>query len=104
MRTVTVAEFKRRFSELVADVRYRGERIVVARRHTPVAALVGLEDLKQLTQDRTGAEGHTGPRGLLAAIGAWGDDEELDRIVAEIYAAREAAMDRPAPFSDSESE
>jgi|GEM_PF-831519 len=104
MKTVTVAEFKRRFSEFVADVRYHGERIVVARRHTPVAALVGLEDLEQLTQDRTGTEGQTGRRGLLAAIGAWGDDEELDRIVAEIYAAREAAMDRPVPFPNSEPE
>lgn len=95
MKTVTVAEFKRRFSELVADVRYHGERIIVARRRTPVAALVGLDDLEQLSKTPT-----TGAprRGLLAALGAWGDDTELDRLTNEIYAARETSVDRPVSF------
>ncbi len=95
MKTVTVAEFKRRFSEFVADVRYRGERIIVARRRTPVAALVGLADLEQLP-DAT----QRPRRGLLAAIGAWADYEDLDQIIREIYEARERAVDRPVSFPD----
>src|SRR5579864_6257848 len=98
MKTVTVAEFKRRFSELVAEVRYRGERIVVARRDTPVAALVSLDDLRQLSAQQQSTQAPR--RGLLGAIGAWGDDEELDRLVREIYAAREAAVDRPVSFPE----
>ncbi|HEV2439199.1 MAG TPA: type II toxin-antitoxin system Phd/YefM family antitoxin [bacterium] len=96
MRTVTVAEFKRRFSELIGDVKYRGERIIIARRRTPVAAVVSLDDLERLGAKSDGAV----PRkmGLLAAIGAWDDDEELDRIVKDIYAARERAVDRAVLF------
>jgi prevent-host-death family protein len=93
--TVTVAELKRRFAELVADVRYRRERILVLRRRTPVAALVGLDDLAQLAKQDSGG---TPRRGLLAAIGAWGDDEELDRLIHDIYEAREASVDRPVEF------
>jgi prevent-host-death family protein len=92
MKTVTVAEFKRRFSEFVADVRYRGERVIIARRRTPVAALIGLDELEQLSRHQT-AGGHR--RGLLAAIGAWGDDEELDHLIHDIYAARASSVDRP---------
>lgn len=97
MRKVTVAEFKRRFSEFVADVRYRRERIIVTRRSTPVAALVGLDDLDLLS--RNGPSGAS-RKGLLAAIGAWGDDEELDRLITETYAARETSVDRPVPLPE----
>ena len=98
MKTVTVAEFKRRFSELIGEVKYRGERIVIARRRTPIAAVVSLDDLERLGAGPSAAA----PKkiGLLAAIGAWGDDEELDRIVKDIYAARERAVDRPVSFPE----
>lgn len=97
MKTATVAEFKRRFSEFVAEVLYRGERIIVARRNTPVAALVGLADLERLSAEPTVKPER---RGLLAAIGAWGDYPDLDQMVKDIYAAREAATDRPVPSLD----
>lgn len=99
MKKVTVAEFKRHFSEFVADVRYRGERIVVARRDTPVAALVSLEDLERLS---TVAPPETPRPGLLGAVGAWADYEEMDQLIKDIYAAREAAVDRPAPRLDDD--
>lgn len=35
------------------------------------------------------------PRGLLAAVGAWGDDEDIDAMLAEVYRQREQAEDRP---------
>lgn len=97
MKTVTVAEFKRRFSDFVADVRYRGERIIVARRDTPVAALVGLADLERLSAEPTDQPKR---RGLLAAIGAWGDYPDLDQFIKDINAARDAATDRPVPSLD----
>jgi prevent-host-death family protein len=93
MKTVTVAEFKRRFSEFVGDVRYQGERIIVVRRHTPVAALVGLDDLERLSADQP--RDQRPRRGLLAAVGAWADYDDLDHLIDEIYASRDAAVDRP---------
>lgn len=98
MKTVTVAEFKRRFSDLVAEVRYRGERIIVARRDTPVAALVGLDDLKKLSSSSDQSNEQKPRLGLLGAVGAWGDYDDLDKFIEDIYAAREAAIDRPAPI------
>ncbi len=99
MKKVAVAEFKRYFAELAAEVRYRGERIVVVRRKTPMAALVSLEDLERLSTSSS-AEGEP-RRGLVAAVGAWADYPEMDRLIDEIYAARAAAVDRPVPrFED----
>ena len=93
MRTVSVAEFKRRFSELVAEVRYKGERVIVRRRNTPVAALVGLEELERLGPASKTAKG----RGLLGLVGAWADLPEMERIMDEVYASRQHAVDRPVP-------
>ncbi len=86
--TLTVAEAKRRFSELldrVAD----GERIVVTRRGKPTAALVSPED--ETTAHRAP------PLGLLAITGALADVEGFDETMREVVASRRNARDRPAP-------
>ena len=48
------------------------------------------------------ADGWIRPRGALALVGAWGelDDEEVDALVEEIYAARRRGMDRPEERQD----
>jgi hypothetical protein len=53
-----------------------------------MAALVSADDLARLEQEPAA------PRGLLAAVGAWADFEELDEVVREIYEQRERARDR----------
>lgn len=83
-----VGEAKRRLSEIMSRVVYKGERFVVQRRGKPMAALVSVDDLARLEQEPVA------PKGLLAAVGAWADFEELDRVVEEIYAQRERARDR----------
>jgi prevent-host-death family protein len=83
-----VAEAKKRLSELMSRVVYRGERFLIRRRGRPMAALVSADDLARLEQEPAA------PRGLLAAVGAWGDFEELDEVVQEIYRQRERALDR----------
>ena len=86
--TLSVAEAKRRFSELIERVR-TGERFLVARRGRPAVALVppdqlpGTDDLK--------------PVGLAAVAGALAEWEALDDVVREIYEARRRARDRAAP-------
>lgn len=85
-----VAETKSRFSELIDRVR-RGERFLVARRGTPVLALV--------PPDQAVAPGAR-PTGLAAVAGALADWDDLPRAVEEIYAARRRARDRAAPDLD----
>lgn len=89
VQEIGTAEAKRRFSEL-ADRVERGERFVISRRGRPVVALVSPE---------AGTPEAPRPpvKGLAALAGAMSDWDELDDVVAEIYAARDASTDRPAP-------
>jgi prevent-host-death family protein len=88
--SVSVAEAKSRFSELVNRASYGRERFLIERRGKPVGAIVSAEDLARLEEGaRT-----PGGRGLLAAVGALADVEELDEILAQIQRERETAVDR----------
>ena len=83
-----VGEAKQRFSELMSRVAYKRERFLIERHGRPMAALVSAEDLERLEHEPQA------PRGLLAAVGAWADYEELDQVVESIYRQREEAQDR----------
>ncbi|MBI5478674.1 MAG: type II toxin-antitoxin system Phd/YefM family antitoxin [Deltaproteobacteria bacterium] len=86
---VGVAELKRRFSEYLDRVLHGGERVVVHRRGREVAALVPAGDAGEAPV----AHG----RGLLAAIGAWEDADDVDAVVRHIYRARRRSKDRRVP-------
>ncbi len=87
------AEVKSRFSEVLGRVRHGGERLLVLRRGKPVAALISIDDLHRLEaleraeRLREPATGHP----IMKAAGGWADYEGADELLAEIYAAREAA-------------
>ena len=87
-----VGDAKRRFSEIMSRVAYKKERFLVQRRGRPMAALVSAEDLDRLEHEPVA------PRGLLAAVGAWAEFEDLDHLVDEIYRQRERAQDRAVGF------
>ncbi len=91
---LSVAEAKRRLSELMSRVAYRGERFLIRRRGRPMAALVSAEDLDRLEQEPVA------PKGLLMAVGVWGDIEELDELVEEIYRQRQHALDRAVSLGE----
>ena len=80
-----VGEAKRDLSELMSRVVYKGERFIIQRRGKPMVALVSVEDLNRL-DDHPMA-----PGGLLAALGAWADYEEMDQVMEEIYRQRQQA-------------
>ncbi len=86
---LSTAEAKRRFSEL-ADRVGEGERFVVSRRGRPVIALVPptIDFLEEPTPP---------PSGLASIAGALAEWDDLDDVVANIYAARRNSSDRPAP-------
>jgi len=87
---MSVAEAKRRFSELIDRVA-GGEQFIVSRRGKPALALVAPGDL----EERLPADA---PVGMAAFVGALADDGDvLDEIVKEAYANRRKAKDRAAP-------
>jgi prevent-host-death family protein len=94
-RHVSTAEAKAKFSELVGTVASGRERVVIERRGRPVAALVSIEDAQALEATRPTTR--SAPRGALAFVGAWSEvgDEVIDRLVDDIYAARDADLGRP---------
>lgn len=93
-KCVNAAKAKAQLSALVAGVAYGGERYIIERRGKPLAALVSLADLKRLEQKEIDT---VRPLGALAFVGAWGEleDQEIDKMVADIYAARERDTGRP---------
>ncbi|MDO8749655.1 MAG: type II toxin-antitoxin system Phd/YefM family antitoxin [Dehalococcoidia bacterium] len=84
-----VGEAKKRLSELMSRVAYKRERFLIERHGRPMVALVSTEDLERLEQEPVA------PKGLLAAVGAWADYENLDQVVEDIYHQRQEAQDRP---------
>lgn len=89
---ISVAELKRRFSDVLGEVRYQHRRFVVERNGTPVAALVPLEDLGELpvAQD-----------GFLALVGAFGDAAGFSDSLDEVVGARATQRPRPGPTLSS---
>ena len=85
--TLGVAEAKRRFSELISRVEYRGERFIIQRHGRTMAALVPKEDLERLERQRPAREE------LMGAVGAWADFEGLEDIVSDIYRQRQESFD-----------
>lgn len=85
---LSVADAKRRFSELIDRVQ-RGERFVVARRGRPVLALVPADEAER---------GMAEPRGLLSLVGALGDEgDEFYEVMMDVYRSRQKARSRPVP-------
>jgi prevent-host-death family protein len=89
-KSIGVAEAKARFSELVNRASHGGERFLIERRGKPVGAIVSAEDLARLE----GAQPAPPRRGLLAAVGAWAEMENLDEIFEEIMRQRDTRLDR----------
>jgi prevent-host-death family protein len=89
-KKVRVTEAKAHLLALIARAGYAGERYLIERRGKRLAALVGVEELERLKAD--GGSPRSSPRGALALVGAWGEfveDDEIDAMLEEIYAARE---------------
>lgn len=87
-KTISVADTKRRFADVLGAVRYHQERFIIERNGTPMAALVPLGDL-----DLPPAA----PQGFLALVGAFADAPELADLLAETVTSRNTQRSRPAP-------
>ena len=90
------AEIKARLSEIINRVAFGHERLLVLRRGKPVAALVSVDDLRRLEaidSARTGGENEN-VHPIMRAFGGWADRDDIDALLIEIYADREAAIGR----------
>ena len=96
--TVDTSQIKAQLSEFIGRVAFGRERVLVLRRGKPVAALVSVEDLRQLElSDATSAErkGTSEMHPIMRAYGGWAESDDLgDEFVAEIYADRLKASGR----------
>ncbi|MBZ0170602.1 Phd_YefM [Candidatus Methylomirabilis lanthanidiphila] len=89
-KTVSVAEAKRDFSDLLSRAALKGERFIITRRGKAVAALVDVTDLDALQAVSAREEG----KGLLASLAAWEDYPQVEELIVDLYRAREQARDR----------
>jgi len=94
VRKVSSAEAKAKLSALVAEVAFARQHIVIERRGKALAAIVSIDELERLERDRAISD-H--PMGALSLVGAWKDvpEEDLDRVISEIYQSREKDTGRP---------
>jgi len=85
-----VAEVKRHFSTVISKVSLNKEHFVIEKKGKPMAAMVSIEDLEIIESlKKTGQK-----KGLLAAIGAWEDFDDIDKAVTIIYDERRKSKDR----------
>ena len=98
IRRVSTAEAKATLSALLGAVAFGRDRVVIERRGRPVAVLVSVDEAKQLPEAPAATPRR---RGALALVGGWSDvgDERIDRLVEEIYAARDSDQGRPVDLS-----
>ena len=87
-KNLSVADAKKHLSELMSRVAYNQERFLIERHGKPMAALVSAEDLARLEQEPKAG------LGLLYAVGAWSEFDELDQLIEDIYKQRTEALDR----------
>lgn len=100
-RHVGVSEAKATFSALIEGVQHRGERYVIERHGKPAAALVSMDELEGL-EDRKAAptRQNDGLSGLIGLFSGIMTDEEIDDMVAAIYADRERDVPREIDTSE----
>lgn len=89
-RNIGVAEVKKSFSTVISEVSLKGEHFIIEKKGRPMAALVSVNDLQRIQSSKDSGK----RRGLLAAIGAWEDFEDLEGMVSSLYSRRRKAKDR----------
>ena len=91
-KNIGVAEVKKSFSAVISEVSLKGEHFVIEKKGKPMAALVSVQELQRIE----GLKEKEKKKGLLAAIGAWEDFEDLESTVSAIYERRKKSKDRSA--------
>lgn len=91
-KKIGVAEVKKHFSAVISEVSLKGEHFVIEKKGKPMAAMVSVKELDMIEVSKRREK----RKGLLAAIGAWEDFDDLEKVVTTIYEGRRKAKDRGA--------
>jgi prevent-host-death family protein len=110
MDSISIAEAKSRFSELVSRTA-AGERFLIRRRERPAAVLISTADLERLERGWQAAQRLALALGqsaelmqqieakevhpAMAAFGLWRDEADLDGLAGEIDDNRQRQASRP---------
>lgn len=89
-KKIGVAEVKKQFSAVVSEVSLKGEHFIIERKGRPMAAMVSVKDLEMIEGPKRGEK----RKGLLAAISAWEDFDDLEKMVMTIYERRGKSRER----------
>ena len=89
-KKIGVAEVKKQFSVVISEVSLKGEHFIIERKGKPIAAMVSLKDLEMIEDPKIREK----KKGLLAAISAWEDFDDLEKMVITIYERRGNAKER----------
>jgi prevent-host-death family protein len=89
-KKIGVAEVKKQFSAVISEVSLKGEQFIIERKGKPMAAMVSVKDLERMESPKRREK----RKGLLAAIGAWEEFDDLEKMVMSVYAGRVKAKER----------
>jgi len=89
-KKMEVAEVKKQFSVVISEVSLKGEHFIIERKGKPMAAMVSVKDLEMIE----GPKIREKKKGLLAAISAWEDFDDLEKMVMAIYEGRWKTKER----------
>ena len=87
IKSVSVAEAKRSFSELMAMVVYKGDEYIVERRGKPMVAIIKSEHLEIIHKEQE-------RKGLIGIVGKFDDAQDFVEEVEKVYSLREKSKDR----------
>jgi len=82
MKTISAYKARTNFGELLNEVYYKGEEVVVERKGKPMVKITKVKTKKRKERDP-----------LLAAAGIW-KDLDTDKMIKEIYKARRDGSSR----------
>ena len=99
-RHIGIAEARGTFSAMIEAVEHKGEHYVIERHGKPAAALVSVDELERMWAARPAVEEMTGGMRLMGLLGDYMTDEEIDDMVADIYADRERNLPREIDLGD----
>ncbi len=87
VKKVSTVQLRKELSALLAQVVESNGQVIIEKRGKPLAALVSVDALELIKQQRTTS---ANPQGALALAGAWGElkDREMDALLADIRAER----------------
>lgn len=94
IKQVSIVQLRKSLSALLAHVVESGQHVIIEKRGKPLAALVSVDALELLKEQKrtTSAD----PQGALALAGAWGElkEREMDALLTDVHSARGGAACR----------